>query len=497
MWRKHISKLKRKNILAVVFIGVFAILGVWIVRFSFASTTTTCGKVIQNYTYQVPFGNAVWNQPVCDLQKSSRYADYAKRFYDWSTPDPAVQNGFLGVSPGFPEEPTLDNPDGLGKLFTREVYFASDATTQKKVSSLGNDSNLDGTKWNSNPLLPRPGYKSQHPDTPIPWNPEWKTGKGGDNEMYILDDRPGPTQGRIYTISIYQMGLCAADALLFPDRVCGSSIQVSRDHYGNHIDYRTYEGYVGNRGVGLSYYATLTTPQEVAANEIRHALGVAIPNTAYGSVCSEVQQGSSAEGTTCGTAVAPASKFEWANQPHIPVMKEQYKSLYNISRTIPEGMRFALDMSYGEIDNWILSRSDLKNNKRRADTARIFARALKDYGMIIVDTNGERAGVQVVGGVNPNHAKMWQDLGLGPEYKDDLLNGLITRDNLYVVEPPTLECANGKTSKYFCDWLSASYGQQTASPYGLELEAESGVPASGAQIIQNDSSASGGASVQF
>lgn len=417
----------------------------------------TCGKLKTNYTYQVPFGNALWNQPVCNMPTYSKSADFATRLVKWATGDDPRLYGAMGSSPGFPDPTQLDP---LVNLFTREVYLASKATTEAKVASIGSPSNLDGVGYNSDEAWPSPGKKSQHPEATIPWNPSWKTGKGGDNEIFILDDRPGPTQGRIYTIWIFEAGGCynPLELLFWPDRVCASSIQVGRDHYGNIIDYRTHEGYVGERGVGLSYYATLTTPDEIAAGEIRHALGIAVANTSFGTICSPAQLGTSAESNTCGTALAPASKFEWGGLTMEQVGRKAPFDSYGNDKTIPEGTRFALTMTYAQIDAWVASRTEWANNPRRAESARIIARAMKDYGMIVVDTNGTWPGIQMVGGVNPDNATKWKNLAMGPEYSDrDLLQGLLNASNVRVVEPPTLTCANGTTSKNYCQWIDARY----------------------------------------
>jgi hypothetical protein len=478
MKKSKITVTKRRRFFGLVAILLFASIGAWVLSFGNAATPSSptanasCGATVTPYNYLVPFGQAVWNQPVCNLAKYSKSSDYANRFIDWAHMNDGVNtldqyDGIIGVSPGFPENPTLFDPDGLANLFTREVYLASKATSEKQVmitaSGASEPSNLDGIKYNSTPNIARPGYESNLPEAKIPWNSNWKTGMGGDNEIIIIDDRPGITEGRIYTIWGYNAGGCM---LYSGGRVCGMSIKIGRGHDGNIIDYRTHEGYVSERGVGLSYYATLTTPDEVLAGEIRHALGISIPNTSFGPICTSQQLGTNAEGNSCGTALAPASKFEHGGLTvESNYMSEPFKSTYTLNRRIPEGMRFSINLTYEQIDAWVASRSDLQNNPRRAETAKIFARAIRDYGMIVVDTNGSRPDVQMVGGVNPDNAAKWKSLALGPDLGgNDLLKGLINRSNLYVVEPPTVQCADGTTSKNYCKWLSASYGTSTPIP---------------------------------
>lgn len=419
--------------------------------------TSTCGKVIQNYTYQVPYGNAIWNQPICNLPRHPQSADYAARLFQWGhVNDGTAQwdswNGKISNSPGYPNYNQI-NP--LDNMFSREIYYASKATTTALIYAGSYTSNLDGMNARSN-----------NPNTAIPWNPAWETSQGGDNEMIILDDRPGPTQGRVYHLSGYftsypgwpyrraQPGFC-----FYPDaqnRLCTYTTNVARDLQGNYVDYRTYEGWSDDRGAGLPYLSTLVTPEEVKAKEIRHAVGVGIPNTAYGPICTTAQQGNyNQEGKTCGTALAPATKFEWGGATSPPLMSPPYNSIYTIDKMIPEGMLFGLDITYDQIEIWLQSRSDL--SATRKDTARVFARALKDYGMMVVDTNGSRVGIHQAGGVNPDNAAKWTELGMGPNDPDNMLDGLVTSTNLYVVNPPVATCPGGVTSRYFCQWTSIRY----------------------------------------
>ncbi len=424
---------------------------------SFGGATVSCGKQVANYTYKVPFGNAIWNQPICGLPRHPQSADYASRFFEWGHVNDGSaandsNNGKISNNPGYPDPDRL-NP--LEHLFTREIYYASKATTESRIGTVSYSSNLDGDD-----------NKSWAPDAKIPWNPAWEASQGGDNEMIILDDRPGATQGRIYFLSGYypsyptfpqrKIPPVGCPAIWQQNRLCTYKTTVGRDLAGNYIDYRTYEGFIKDRGVGLSYLATLVTPEEVSAGEIRHAVGIAIPNTALGPGCTATQQGNwSQEGKTCGTAVAPATKHEQASRTTAEWLAQEFRSVYTLDKTIPEGMLFGLDISYDQIETWLNSRTDL--SQRRKDTARVFARALKDYGMMVVDTNGNRVSIQQAGGINPDNAAKWTSLGMGPDDKNNMLDGLVTANNLYVVNPPVATCKDGKTIRYYCDWTSIRY----------------------------------------
>lgn len=422
-----------------------------------SGTASSCGKRVQNYNYQVPFGNAVWNQPVCNLPRYSQSADYAERFYKWANfNDGSIegQQRWGDLSIGFGLEPS-------GSNWARHVYFAKDATQQRQITTVSWPSNLDGHLWNDNPSIAKPGYESNLPSSTIPWNPAWVTGDAGDSEIMIIDE----SNGKIYEVYGYKTD---ANFQHFPScaiawsqgRLCTNTVAIGRDTTGKIIDYRSFEGPLPYRGVGLSGYATFTMPQEVLAGEIRHALGIAIPNTSFGAPCTSSQLGTSAEGKTCGTAVAPATKFEWGSAEYktlVMAKTDFYKSFYTIDKTIPEGMRFALDIDDAYIENWINSRPNLKSNARKAETARIFARAIRDYGFIVADSGGDGAGVQMAGALDNNTRELWRQAGLESYDDYNLLEGLIKQDKLYVVEPPTVKCIDGKTSKHYCLWTEAKY----------------------------------------
>lgn len=429
----------------------------------FGGGGANCGRQKQNYTYEVPFGNAIWNQPICSLPRHPQSADFAARFFEWGhvndgSPSADVKNGRISTDPGFPKTPTFNDPTGLGELYTTEVYYASAATTEKPVVTTLSPSNLDGEGYNPEPSFPGPGLLSNRPSAKIPWNPAWKSAGGTDAHIIVIDDRPGKNNA-IYTVWGYETGFICAG--LDQTQVCAFTVRIGRGFDGTVINYKTHEGYTKDRGVGLNPYATLVTADEVAAGEIRHALGVSIPNPSFGPDCttSQLQEPVNWNVVTkqCGTAVAPASKFEWFDRTTTPFLAEPFRTIYTKDRSIPEGMRFGLDITYGQIESWINSRPDLASNPRRAETARVFARGLKDYGMMVVDTNKSRFSVQTEGGVNPLTAAKWKNLAMGPEYDDDLLDGLVTANNVYVVNPPLLTCRDGSKSRFYCEWSNAVY----------------------------------------
>ena len=440
---------------------VFAAIGVWILGNSFASTnttttttfpTSTCGARVSNYTYKVPFGNAVWNQPVCNLPLDAKSADYSSRFWNYRNGNDLSPAGLASRSNTITD---FGFEEILESNFSRPVFYAKDANRTIQIQTFLYDSNLDA----SYPV-------SNLPKTSIPWNDSWVIGKAGDNEAVILNDQTG----EIIFLSGVKKDLAAYSQCgpFFRERLCTYTVQVSRNKSGEKIDYRTFEGSTGDRGSGISWYATLTTPEEVAAGEIRHAIGMATANTAIGPECTKSQRGTSAEGITCGTAVAPASQFEWASatsyatRGKFPGISSELNNLYTQKALIPEGARFKLNVDDAYVENWINSRSDLKSDPQKAQTARIFARAMRDYGIIIVDTSGVST-IQVSSVLNPKTKAAWANLGINDKSDNNLLNGLINETNVSMIAPPVNNCNDGTKSTYYCGYETSSYSNSTST----------------------------------
>ncbi len=458
LWQKITHTFTTKRPAQALLVIVFVILGIIGIGYSLAytgspssPTSSACGARVQNYTYKVPFGNAVWNQPACNLPLDTQSADYASRFWNYRNGNDLSATGLAArnrTTIGFGFE-------DVRASFSRTVLNTKDANRTIQIQASVYNSNLDGT----GPLV------SNLPKTSIPWNDAWVIGQGGDNEAVILNDQTG----EIIYLSGVKKDLEAYTQCgpFLRERLCTYSVQVSRDPSGQKIDYRTYEGSTGDRGSGLSFYATLTTPEEVAAGEIRHALGMAIPNTAIGPECTTSQLNTAAEGVTCGTAVAPASKFEWKtvtkHSARIGGITPELDALYTQKALIPEGSRFRLNVDDAYVENWINSRPDLKADAKKAQTARIFARAMRDYGIIIVDTSGV-SDIQVSSALNPTAKKVWESVGINDVSDNSLLNGLIGQDNIQLVAPPTNNCSNGEKSTYYCPYATSNYPATVIPP---------------------------------
>ena len=222
-------------------------------------------------------------------------------------------------------------------------------------------------------------------DQLIPWNPAWRAATGTDSQVIILDPPTG-REWNLWQVRFDGQTVHATNANLVP----GS--------------YWTREvGYAPSRGAGIPYLAMLIRPGAVEDGKIPHALSLPIRNT---------------DGKLY---VAPATKIEFPDHPS----------------GVPEGMRFALDVEDADIEDWIETLPDRLSDATRS-SARIIARALRDYGWFITDTAGA-AHFQFEDRATAGAA--WDRLGLAPawidgkEYPRDLLDGLLTRDRIYAVVP--------------------------------------------------------------
>jgi hypothetical protein len=220
----------------------------------------------------------------------------------------------------------------------------------------------------------------------IPWDPKWRPAEGTDGQVIILDQESG-REWDLFQVSFDGKRVRATNGSLVPG------------------DYRTREsGHPSSRGAGIPYLAMLVRPEELIQGQIRHALSMPIRNT---------------DGLFF---VPPATKLEHPDNP---------------PDGIPEGMRFALNVTDQEIEDWLASLPTELPEQTRI-SARIIARALRDYGWFITDTSGS-AHLQFEDRLTAGAA--WENLGLQTiqtgykEYPRDLLDGLITKSRIYAVLP--------------------------------------------------------------
>ena len=176
--------------------------------------------------------------------------------------------------------------------------------------------------------------------TKIPFDPSWKAAPGSDGQIIILD----PETGREW--DLWQASFNGSKVVI-------SNGNLIKGEGGSDSYFEREVGFFGSRGVGIPYLAMLVRPEEVAAGKIEHALSMPIQSTS-------------------GTAyVAPGVKIEFPDHP----------------AGIPEGTRYALDVSYADIDQHLASLPSSVSDVTKASLRTIMV-AMKDYGWFITDTAG-------------------------------------------------------------------------------------------------------------
>jgi len=251
--------------------------------------------------------------------------------------------------------------------YTYPVYYVEDATGTYTVS--GGNSTINGKQ--------------------IPWNPVWKAASGSDAQIIVLD----PATGREW--DLWQASVSGSTISVSNGSLVASSETDMKSPVG---DYRTKANcWQPSRGIGCQYLAMLVRPEEVAQGAIKHALSMPIQNpskTFY---------------------VAPATKLEHSGT--------------EIANPIPEGMRFALDVTDSEIESWVATKPAAYQK-----LARTLGHALRDYGWFITDTAG---GATLQFEADVSAGDLWRAQGIDPlsDTVRDLVDGLMSESRIYALVP--------------------------------------------------------------
>lgn len=351
--------------------------------------------------------SASWNRPVSDFGPSAVHQQYAQRLWDFGGGEAPA--GTINVAFGDYSVP---------------VYPLSEATTTARAYQ---------TSW----AMELYGFGVPL-GTKIPWNPAWRPGTGNDNILAIVDEQTG----RVWEIGgVGQLNVNCAN------RANVAAAEQNRDFSSTYLcvgGVRIYDNLftatdattVDGRGAGINKLALLTRADEVKAGAIRHALQMTVTASMFGPACSP-GRGASAPGAgvSCGFFLPPATKLERIN-PDVGCPTSQTVTDAERSKTVPEGMRFALRVSDDEIARWLDSRG---YSGRIRETARIFAVALRDYGWIVAETGCWGMHIETDSVIGAS-GQSWADVGIvsnGSAYpRGDLLNGLFRPERIYVVEPP-------------------------------------------------------------
>lgn len=338
--------------------------------------------------YVRPFGDkAPWNRPVKDALGNQLISTHSNsdtlRSLHWNY-SPNREAGNFNLNAGYTG-------------FTYPVYDVSTAT---------------GTY----PVMTTSGYGNMNGQT-MPWNPAWQPADDSDGQVIVID----PANGYEWDLWRVQFDnntntITAQNANLVLSSK--DNISVGIDPYPYFGNYSIKEnGFIPSRGAGIQYLAMLVGPEEIRQGVIRHALSMPIKNTSYEQF------------------VAPATKLEHEGEGQ------------DNGTQIPEGTRFALNVTDQEIDNWLNALpSDLPNRAETVKSARIIAKAMRDYGWFITDTSG---GAHIQLEDYHSAGDDWVNLGLGyrnvsggiemytasngKTYPQDLLDGLMTESRIYAL----------------------------------------------------------------
>jgi Predicted solute binding protein len=226
----------------------------------------------------------------------------------------------------------------------------------------------------------------------IPFNPAWKQNAGTDAQIIIVD----PVSGKEWNLWEVVIDSSAKQITIGNGNLCPGDV------FTNNWDTKATKC-TGSRGVGINYLAMLVRPWEMEQGKIEHALSMPII------------------GTSGASYVAPATKLEHPGKVG----------------NIPEGMRFALKITYEEIDAHVATLTGLTAAKKKA--VKTILVALKDYGWFVTDTAGGHAFQFEA----PESAQSeWERIGVLPDqnfggvgYPRFMMSKFLTKDRIITIAP--------------------------------------------------------------
>jgi hypothetical protein len=382
------------------------------------TTTTTAAAPLPDsgtsdlFTGRFFSATASWNQPVSAFGASTALASYADRFW--------VNSNFGGIA-----NPALRGTvDVSFNDYSVPIYDAAAATTTVRLFQAGFAQAL-GIPFTNIAI-----------GDSIPWNPSWRPGTGNDRIMAIIDH----TTGRTWELwDAYDHPFNCLD-WWGPNARAGYDLTNANDLcIGSAVTYTNLmtatDGTTTNdRGMGINKLALVTRADEVASGGINHALEMTVYNTMFGPLCSAGQLNTAAAGVDCAFSLPPATRVEYSTGPTLDCgVNTPEATPAARSRTVPEGIRFALNLTDTQISAWLDSRGYTGATR---NTARIFAIGLRDYGWIIGESGCYGASIETDGLIDPVSRAKWSALGIQDSSTvGQLLHGLFTQSAIYVVNP--------------------------------------------------------------
>ena len=419
-----------------------------------ASTTTTTTPSSDPWLMRFTSPTASWNKPVSQFGAATGYlASLKDRFWLYA---------------GYPAAPGSFNV--AFQDYSVPIHDLRTATSTNTVRAFMQQ------EYQSTSAFFDPAFNHVQIGDYIPWNDQWQHGTGNDRLMMAVNPATGEYWGYNGTdLPLSGLGTNQCIDRGFPPFIPnGPNTNAGfNESNPNHKCFYTMgrntvtAGTAGNaytitdgatnteRGAGINKLIGITRAIEVDQGVIAHALEFTVTSTMFGQpLCSPAKGFSDtrAQGGGCGFYLAPATRVEFTQDPtnrcgnsteNGQINPQTYNSptVANRLKTVPEGMRLAINITDPQIENWLDSRG-YTGAKRR--TAKIFAVAMRDYGAIILETGCWGINLETDGILDTRTGgsrDIWARNGItaisgNANPHGDLLAGLITQSNLYVVNPP-------------------------------------------------------------
>lgn len=377
-----------------------------------------------------------WNRTAAELGEAVGMGDYVRRFWHAFGREPSAQRKM--------QPKTGDYSVSIfdARQATTKVRLAQTVNSQRQRANLGNVA--IGSE--------------------IPWNPKWAR-VASPNPSAEPNQLPGGTD-RCCLIVDYETGECwelwetaaphaeCVDWLVLPflpfntfrafggpngraKFVVGSSawMGVGTCFYTPNI--YTSDGQVDGRGSGISKAALTVRWSELEAGVIPHALAGVFTNPMAGPLASKPNTTLDPEaGKTKVFYLPPGRKAEYADTANGPRYRDP-ANVYPITDGCPTGIRYAIKITDERIEEWL---DEFHGDGPLRDLARIFAVALRDYGIVYAETGGYAVGIECESARTPAGAAAAQRLGirLGSNVSGtplgELLVGIFDYGQVYVVK---------------------------------------------------------------
>lgn len=257
---------------------------------------------------------------------------------------------------------------------------------------------------------------------------EWSVWKQPMNGIDTTVWDPGCLTNRDGSPSGFQIGV----------DLCVGAAFVAKNPDGSQANLTTSTGISNavNTAMGRNFpLAGIITAKEVARGAINHPILLTMRSIMFGPECSTLGSNAVLYGN-CVDPIFPATRVENAH-PEASCPNQMTDVPPSQQQTVPQGMRFALNLSDAEI-NWWLDRRGYTGTTRA--TVEKIVRAMRDYGFFVAVTGCDGTGIMMDGASNPDTKYVWNHkLGINTDAPDAswLLYGLVgSAANVVRLNPP-------------------------------------------------------------